>query len=47
MYKWKSGRDRQKIQLSFKNVLDKTYVIVGSRVIGVKFGTHLTYSIEH
>jgi iron complex outermembrane recepter protein len=47
MYKWTGyGGLRQKIQLSFKNVFNKTYVIVGSRVVGDKFGTYVTYAIE-
>ena len=46
MYRWKSGEIRQKLQVTVKNIFDKTYVIVGGRVVGDKIGVYTTYSIE-
>lgn len=47
IYRWKIGPTyRQRLQLAVKNVLDTTYVIVGSRVPGDKRGVYFTYGIE-
>jgi len=47
-YTWKASHGlSQTLQLEAKNVLNKTYVIVGSRVVGDKLGFYVTYSLTH
>jgi iron complex outermembrane receptor protein len=46
-YNWRNGTLSQRVQVDLKNILDKEYVIVGSRIVGDRFGVYVSYSIAH